>query len=172
MKHDRTVLGVDHRNGGSHAAAGWGKMSIATVRAQFAEVGLNLQDCYLEYEDKSGLQIISATGWHSDGQPFAARSTPFGGDPVERAKQFANDLVKLHTGEKPMAAPGNNLAEGIGEILNRLKERSDAAHSKLGASVDNMNEQVAGVEKMAADIDAAAAKIQGMLSPHTNGGPA
>ena len=145
-------------------------MSIDAVRHQFTDAGLNVSACYLEY-DKDGQQIISVTGWHADQTPFAIRTAPFSGDPVSRAQQLAFDLIQTHSGGT-VAAPGKNLADGVGDILSRLKDRSEAAHTRLGASVDNMNKQVDDVEKMAADIDAAAAKIQGMLSAHTNGGPA
>jgi hypothetical protein len=43
-------------------------------------------------------QVLSFTGWHADGAPFAMVTAPFDDDPVLRAGQLARDIIAAYAG--------------------------------------------------------------------------
>src|SRR4029077_6868024 len=87
--------------------AGGGAMSIASLRSAFlaaAQGRLGLDHAGLSYRESR--QVLSFTGWHADGAPFAMVPAPFDDDPVLRAGAVARDIIAAYAGG-PASAPIN-----------------------------------------------------------------
>src|SRR5215831_1742314 len=107
-------------------------MGIANVRSAFlAAAGgrLRLDHAVLSYQDSH--QVLSFTGWHADGAPFAMVTAPFDDDPVMRAVQVARDIVAAAVG-RPARAPINELRS---KLMSQKGSRS-ARHFGGVRSID------------------------------------
>ena len=96
----RTLIGRPHRT------------LPQALRHAFERQGLKIDRVGITpSSDPAGAYVLSASGFHEDGTPFAFASHAFTGDPVERAHAAAADLAKAHTGNpfetvsKPFAKP-------------------------------------------------------------------
>jgi len=80
-------------------------VSMLPVRIAFqdsAAGALRLDHAGLTYQGSR--QVLSFTGWHSDGTPFALVTGPFDGSPIERAKKAAQDIVASHVGSPSLSS--------------------------------------------------------------------
>lgn len=72
---------------------------IEEIKAVFIATGgadLKLRHATLAFENDA--QILGFAGEHADGKPFGVMSAPFTGDPIRRAQEIAQDLIRTHTG--------------------------------------------------------------------------
>jgi hypothetical protein len=148
-------------------------MSMAVVRAAFlaaAAGALRLEDASLGYSGPA--QVLKFTGWHDDGLPFAFVSAPFTGDPVERAKAIARDLVAAHTGNTmPAPAPITSLAQTLRGELTKATARAAQIGADAKTHVANLHAVLDSAEGVVNEVKAASADIQSALGLSTNGGP-
>ena len=96
-------------------------MGIASVRSAFlaaANGRLRIDHAGLSYQNSH--QVLSFTGWHADGAPFAMVTAPFDDDPVLRAAQVARDIIAAYVG-RPAAAPINELRSKIAMSQKRSR---------------------------------------------------
>lgn len=150
-------------------------MNTDALRAAFlagANGALDLKEAGLSYSGP--LQVLKFTGFHDDSLPFAFISAPFAGDPVERAKQIAADIVAAHIGQPVMPAPTpiTGLAATLRDSLKAATDRAAALSAKAQGSVKNLHGVLDTADVVVADLDKAAADIQAALGLSTNGGPA
>jgi hypothetical protein len=76
-------------------------MSIADVRAAFILAGggdLSLHDAAMRHVGE-GAHVLHFIGAHRDGARFDTVSPPFRGDPDQRARMIAAELVSTRAGE-------------------------------------------------------------------------
>jgi hypothetical protein len=148
-------------------------MSMPAVRSAFvaaAAGALRLKDASLAYAGAA--QVLKLTGWHDDGLPFAFVSAPFTGDPVERARAIARDLVAAHTGNTmPAPAPITSLAQTLRGELTNATARAAQIGAEAKAQVANLHAVLDSAEGAVNEVKAAAAEIQSALGLSTNGGP-
>lgn len=88
--------------------------------------------------------VLTATGWHPDGTPFAFASAPFLGDAVERAYTAALAIVAAHNGQSVNSAPQKGSFMGK---LDNLAGRMQRLKVNLEARADNLLERVEATEK-------------------------
>jgi len=148
-------------------------MSMPAVRAAFlaaAAGALRLKDANLGYSGPA--QVLKFTGWHDDGLPFAFVSAPFTGDPCERAREIARDLVAAHTGDT-MPAPASiiSLAQTLRGELTKATARAAQIGADAKAHVANLHAVLDSAEGVVNEVKAASADIQSALGLSTNGGP-
>src|SRR5215831_7054025 len=117
-------------------------MGIANVRSAFlaaADGRLRLDHAGLSYQNSH--QVLSFTGWHADGAPFAMVTAPFDDDPVLRAGQVARDIIAAYVGpparppidqlrSKVMSQKGSGLARLMGG-LRSLDADADVLANRL-----------------------------------------
>jgi hypothetical protein len=96
-------------------------MSMHAVRIAFTDAAageLRLDHAGLSYQGDR--QVLSFTGWHADGTPFAMVTAAFDGNPVTRAGEVARDIIAAHAGpiqtlrSKIMSQKGSGLARLMG----------------------------------------------------------
>lgn len=159
---------------------------MADIRAAFSRTGqgrLRLDQAGLGY--KGNQQYLTFTGWHVDGTPFVFASAPFNGDPDQRAREIAADLIRAHTGKplppvlptfhvKDSAMPAPQPIKDLASILRgSLKDATDRAQKlahDVQGSVANLHVQMDTAEKVKSEVDEAAAAIQQAIGTD-NGGP-
>lgn len=152
-------------------------MNFTAIRSAFNEAAqgqLRLSDQGRSRYDDAGRKILSFSGWHKDETPFAFVTAPFDGDPIERARQIARDLIAAHTGRStvPAPAPIKGLANTLRQSLTDATDRANRVALKAKDSVANLHTVIDGAESVIQEVDAAAADIQAALGVSTNGGPA
>ncbi len=152
-------------------------MSMHAVRAAFADAaggGLRLDHAGLAYQ--GGRQVLSFTGWHVDGTPFALVTAPFDGNPVIRAGEVARDIIATHTG--PMQTPrstimsqkGSGLARLMGGLKN-LDASADALATRLEAAMASLQGEMATTQQIVGNVESSVADLRAVNALYSNGGP-
>src|SRR6202007_2629956 len=103
-------------------------------RPRLSHAGLSYQNSH---------QVLSFTGWHADGVPFAMVTAPFDDDPVLRGAQVARDIIAAYVG-RPASAPINEL-------------RSKIAMSQKGSGLARL---MGGLRSLDTDADALAGRLE------------
>ena len=155
-------------------------MSMADVRAAFILAGggdLSLTDAAMRHVGE-GAHVLQFVGAHRDGARFDHISPPFRGDPDQRAREIAAELVAAATvinqqEDRPMPAPApiSSLASTLRDHLTLATARADQVARRAKDSVSNLHQVLDAAEGTVAQLDAAASDIQSALGLSTNGGP-
>jgi hypothetical protein len=176
-------------------------MSIVDVRAAFILAGagnLSLHDATMRHAG-DGAQILQFTGTHRNGTRFEHVSQPFRGDPDQRAREIAAELLFAHVAaaatepnpnpkpepnpkpmpmtdqqeDRPMPTPApiSSLASTLRDHLTLATARADQVARRAKESVSNLHQVLDSAEGTVAQLDAAASDIQAALGLSTNGGP-
>jgi len=98
-------------------------VSMLPVRIAFqdeAAGALRLDHAGLSYQDNR--QVLSFTGWHADGTPFALVTAAFAGSPVDRAKQAARDIVASHGTQSASLSLGRAGVAGSAAVASNRAE--------------------------------------------------
>jgi hypothetical protein len=160
-------------------------MSIVDVRAAFILAGgrdLSLHDAAMQHVG-DGAHVLQFTGAHRDGARFDYVSRPFYGDPDQRAREIAAELIAAHAmtaatiisqqEDRPMPAPAPiaGLAATLRDQLTQATARADQVARRAKDSVSNLHQVLDAAEGTVQQLDAAASDIQAALGLSTNGGP-
>jgi ABC-type transporter Mla subunit MlaD len=155
-------------------------MSMADVRAAFILAGggdLSLTDAAMRHVGE-GAHVLQFVGAHRDGARFDHISPPFRGDPDQRAREIAAELVAAATminqqedRSMPAPAPIAGLASTLRDHLREATARADQVARRAKESVSNLHQVLDAVEGTVQQLDTAAADIQAALGLSTNGGP-
>jgi hypothetical protein len=172
-------------------------MSMADVRAAFILAGggdLSLTDAAMRHVGE-GAHVLQFVGAHRDGARFDHISPPFRGDPDQRAREIAAELVRARAGHSPEAgssaralsaatminqqedrsmpapAPIAGLASTLRDHLREATARADQVARRAKESVSNLHQVLDAAEGTVQQLDTAAADIQAALGLSTNGGP-
>lgn len=167
-------------------------MGMDGVRAAFRDAAqglLRIEHAGLSYRD--GGQVLSLTGWHADGTPFAFLTAPFSGDVQQRARRAAHDIIAAHQGaaaaapappEKPnistptlrrdstMSQKGSGLARLMGGLKN-LDAGADALAARLETALAAMTTEMATTAQIVGNVEQSAADLQAVNRLYSNGGP-
>jgi hypothetical protein len=166
-------------------------MSIADVRAAFILAGagqLSLHDAAMRHVG-DGAHVLQFTGAHRDGARFDHVSPPFSGDPDQRARESAAELIATRAKRDshmtaattitqqedksmPAPAPIAGLAGTLRDQLTQATARADQVARRAKDSVTNLHQVLDAAEGTVQQLDAAASDIQAALGLSTNGGPA
>jgi hypothetical protein len=110
-------------------------------------------------------------------------SAPFRGDPDQRAREIAAELIATHAAtaatittqqeDKPMPAPAPiaGLASTLRDQLTQATARADQVARRAKDSVSHLHQVLDAAEGSVQQLDAAACDIQAALGLSTNGGP-
>ncbi len=129
-------------------------MGTDQLRGVLESAGLRIANVELSYPD--GAQVLRVAGWRKDGSIFNQTTTPFSGDPVERAKVLAamqsgnaSPIVDpltldLARGTERIAAAipiakaiiSGRKAMGLAEKMGMLAERMQSVPKALEARAD------------------------------------
>lgn len=156
------------------------------LKFAFVNLGLTVSTVAITKAEASEGYILTASGFHADGTPYAFASAPFTGDPVARAEQAAADLVKAHTGESPVtdtastvglaavaAATATPAAPGdLKSAISRFRAHKAAFTAEIVATEQKFEE---ALDKGKAALKAHADEAQAFLdeiNQLSNGGPA
>jgi hypothetical protein len=135
-------------------------MGTADLRSAMEAAGLRIADVTMRHD--AGRQIISASGWHPDGKPFAQTSEPFTGDPIVQAAKMARDIIARRKLTADIANGADRIAsatviatalvEGkarmaLAEKSKRLADRAHAVPKVLEARIDAALVRLDAVEK-------------------------
>jgi hypothetical protein len=166
-------------------------MSIADVRAAFILAGggdLSLHDAAMRHVGE-GAHTLQFVGARRDGTRFDHVSPPFRGDPDQRAREIAAELIASHHSisvradepapmtnqqeDRPMPAPAPiaGLASTLRDHLREATARADQVARRAKESVSNLHQVLDAAEGTVQQLDTAAADIQAALGLSTNGGP-
>jgi hypothetical protein len=160
-------------------------MSMADVRAAFILAGggdLSLTDAAMRHVGE-GAHVLQFVGAHRDGARFDYASPPFRGDPDQRAREIAAELISAHAvaaasminqqEDRPMPAPAPiaGLASTLRDHLREATARADQVARRAKESVSNLHQVLDAAEGTVQQLDTAAADIQAALGLSTNGGP-
>jgi hypothetical protein len=159
-------------------------MGMEDVRAAFLAAGagrLRLDRASLRYT-ADGQQVISVSGWHDDGMPFASASAPFAGDPGRRAQEIAADLIRTHTGRPAeptqttakKSVPMSHKVSGLARLMAGLKtinDDADALADELEQALGRVKEQLPVTRQIVATARKAADDLQAVNSQYSNGDP-
>ena len=158
-------------------------MGIASVRSAFlaaADGRLRLDHAGLSYQNSH--QVLSFTGWHADGAPFAMVTAPFDDDPILRAGQVARDIIAAYVGA-PALAPihhlrskvamsqkGSGLARLMGG-LRSLDSDADALAGRLEAALANLSAEMATTTEIVGNVEASVSDLRTVNALYSNGAP-
>jgi hypothetical protein len=159
-------------------------MSMADVRAAFILAGggdLSLHEAVMRHVGE-GAHVLHFTGAHRDGARFDIVSPPFRGDPDQRARTIAAELVATRAASTaiitqqedipmPAPAPIAGLASTLRDQLTQATARADQVARRAKDSVSNLHQVLDAAEGTVQQLDAAASDIQAALGLSTNGGP-
>lgn len=169
---------------------GMDNLRVAFLHA--AEGRLQLDHAGLGYKDSA--QVLSFTGWHADGTPFAMMTAPFGGDPQVRARQAARDIIAAHIGPAPtqpvapslvplepasaasikretvMSQKGSGLARLMGG-LKSLDANAEALATRLESALAGMAQEMATTSQIVGNVETSVADLQAVNRLYSNGGP-
>jgi hypothetical protein len=174
-------------------------MSMADVRAAFILAGggeLSLHDAAMRHVGE-GAHVLQFVGAHRDGTRFDHVSPPFRGDPDQRAREIAAELVRARAlielprwplaslasaaaatminpqedRSMPAPAPIAGLASTLRDHLREATARADQVARRARESVSNLHQVLDAAEGTVQQLDTAAADIQAALGLSTNGGP-
>jgi hypothetical protein len=158
-------------------------MGIASVRSAFlaaADGRLRLDHAGLAYRDSH--QVLSFTGWHADGAPFAMVTAPFDDDPVLRAAQVARDIIAAYVGRRA-AAPINELrskiamsqkGSGLARLMGSLRSLdadADALASRLEAAMANLSAEMATTTHIVGNVESSVSDLRAVNALYSNGAP-
>jgi hypothetical protein len=163
-------------------------MSIEAIRSAFqAAAGneLRLERVNLTYS--TGHQVLTFTGWHSTGLPFAVTTAPFDGHPVERAGKAATAIIAAHGvptleaellltalagrhKEKPMSQKGSGLARLMGG-LRALDSGADALAGRLETAMANLTAEMATTTQIVGNVEASVNDLKAVNALYSNGMP-
>ncbi len=153
-------------------------MSIAAVRSAFqaAAAGqLRLEHAGLTYHGNH--QVLTFTGWHADGMPFAMATAPFDGHPVERAAQAALAIIAAHghpadtKGKTSMSQKGSGLARLMGG-LRSLDTDADALATRLETAMANLSAEMATTTQIVGNVENSVTDLRSVNALYSNGAPA
>ena len=157
-------------------------MSMADVRAAFILAGggdLSLTDAAMRHVGE-GAHTLQFVGAHRDRTRFDHVSPSFRGDPDQRAREIAAELVRARASpminqqeDRPMPAPAPiaGLASTLRDHLREATARADQVARRAKESVSNLHQVLDVAEGTVQQLDTAAADIQAALGLSTNGGP-
>src|SRR5262249_32527835 len=160
-----------------------GAMGIAIVRSAFlaaAQGRLRLDHAGLSYQNSH--QVLSFTGWHADGAPFAMVTAPFDDDPIQRAGQVARDIVAAYVG-RPASAPINELrskvamsqkGSGLARLMGGLRALdtdADALASRLEAAMANLTAEMATTTQIVGNVEGSVNDLRAVNALYSNGAP-
>ena len=158
-------------------------MGIANVRSAFlaaADKRLRLDHAGLSYHNSH--QVLSFTGWHADGAPFAMVTAPFDDDPVLRAAQVARDIIAAYVGRPapaPINQPRSNIAmsqkgSGLARLMGGLRSLdadADALASRLEAAMANLSAEMATTTQIVGNVESSASDLRAVNALYSNGTP-
>jgi hypothetical protein len=152
-------------------------MSMHAVRIAFMDAAaseLRLDHAGLSYQ--GGRQVLSFTGWHAHGAPFAMVTAPFEGNPVTRAGEAARDIIAAHAGpvqtprSKVMSQKGSGLARLMGG-LKSLDAGADALATRLEAAMTSLQSEMATTTQIVGNVEASVTDLRAVNALYSNGGP-
>jgi len=152
-------------------------MGIASVRSAFlaaADGRLRLDHAGLSYHNSH--QVLSFTGWHADGAPFAMVTAPFDGHPVERAAQAALAIIAAHgqpaatRGNTTMSQKGSGLARLMGG-LKSLDANADALATRLEAAMASLQGEMATTTQIVGNVESSVNDLRSVNALYSNGAP-
>ena len=157
-------------------------MGITNVRSAFlaaASGRLRLDHAGLSYQNSH--QVLSFTGWHADGAPFAMVTAPFDDDPVRRAARVARDIIAAYVGRRAappinelrrtvMSQKGSGLARLMGS-LRSLDADADALASRLEAAMANLSAEMATTTQIVGNVESSATDLRAVNALYSNGAP-
>jgi hypothetical protein len=158
-------------------------MGIASVRSAFlaaADGRLRLDHAGLSYQDSH--QILSFTGWHADGAPFAMVTAPFDDDPVLRAGQVARDIIAAYVGRPappPIDQPRSKIAmsqkgSGLARLMGGLRSLdadADALATRLETAMTNLTAEMATTTQIVGNVESSVADLRAVNALYSNGAP-
>jgi len=167
-------------------------MGMESVRIAFGAAAggaLRLAHAGLTYQ--GGRQVLSLTGWHADGTPFALVTAPFAGDVQVRARQAARDILAAH-GAPPTAAPptppltrtpidslrstitmsqkGSGLARLMGGLKN-LDASADALATRLESAMAGLQGEMVTTAQIVGNVESSVNDLRTVNALYSNGGP-
>jgi hypothetical protein len=158
-------------------------MGIANVRSAFlaaANGRLRLDHAGLSYQNSH--QVLSFTGWHADGAPFAMVTAPFDDDPVLRAAHVARDIIAAYVG-RPAAAPINQLrstvamsqkGSGLARLMGGLRSLdadADALAGRLETAMTNLSAEMATTTQIVGNVESSVNDLRTVNALYSNGAP-
>jgi hypothetical protein len=142
-------------------------MSMADVRAAFILAGggeLSLHDAAMRHVGE-GAHVLQFVGAHRDGTRFDHVSPPFRGDPDQRAREIAAELVRARadepaSGEYPARAllewprwPLASRASSVATVINQQEDRPMPAPAPIAGLAstlrDHLREATARADQVA-----------------------
>jgi hypothetical protein len=166
-------------------------MGMESVRIAFGAAAggaLRLAHAGLAYQ--GGQQVLSLTGWHADGTPFALVTAPFSGDVQQRARQAARDIIAAH-GATPTPTPtlpltrtpidsmrstitmsqkGSGLARLMGGLKN-LDASADALATRLESAMASLQGEMATTAQIVGNVESSVNDLRTVNALYSNGGP-
>ena len=158
-------------------------MGIANVRSAFlaaANGRLRIDHAGLSYQNSH--QVLSFTGWHADGAPFAMVTAPFDDDPVLRAAQVARDIIAAYVG-RPAPAPINQLrskvamsqkGSGLARLMGGLRSLdadADALAARLEAAMTSLSAEMTTTTQIVGHVEASVSDLRAVNALYSNGAP-
>ena len=166
-------------------------MGMESVRIAFGAAAggaLRLAHAGLAYQ--GGQQVLSLTGWHADGTPFALVTAPFAGDVQARARQAARDIIAAHGTSPPPTQPltppptpidsrrstvdmsqkGSGLARLMGGLKN-LDASADALATRLETAMASLQGEMATTAQIVGNVESSVDDLRGVNALYSNGGP-
>jgi hypothetical protein len=160
-------------------------MGMESVRIAFgaaAAGALRLAHAGLTYQGNQ--QVLSLTGWHADGTPFALVTAPFAGDVLARARQAARDIIAAHGVTAPLAPTpidslrstmtmsqkGSGLARLMGGLKN-LDASADALATRLESAMASLQGEMATTTQIVGNVESSVNDLRAVNALYSNGGP-
>ena len=166
-------------------------MGMESVRIAFgAAAGRALRLAHAGLAYQGSQQVLSLTGWHADGTPFALVTAPFAGDVQVRARQAARDIIAAHgvTPTPPPTLPpprtpidslrstinmsqkGSGLARLMGGLKN-LDASADALATRLESAMANLQGEMATTTQIVGNVESSVNDLRAVNALYSNGGP-
>jgi hypothetical protein len=161
-------------------------MSMESVRVAFVQAAagrLRLDHAGLAYQGRS--QVLSFTGWHADGTPFALVTAPFADSPTLRARRAAQDIIQAH-GAPPAApaqAPSGSLrrridmsrkGSGLARLMGGLKSldaSADALATRLETAMGTLQSEMTTTAQIVTNVETSVNDLRSINAQYSNGGP-
>lgn len=145
----------------------------AFAEAASGEIELNnAQVKYVPFANGPAGMRLAFTGWHADGTPFAFVSAAFAGDPHQRARQIAEDLITAHTGRRPPQM--SRRASGLARLMTTIKTidtEADALATDLETASTRVRTEMAVTRQIVGTVNQAADELQAINAEYSNGSP-
>ncbi len=149
----------------------------------------------LGYQDGTH-QVVKLDGRFDSGEPFSVTSEPFIGDPSDRARDMAAELRSdaklkktiglsfigqidreltkevhiINTGYS-MSTQVKSLAETIRTSMAALNKRAQDTAASLNSTMGDLNSTMEKAEGLDRELKAAAAELNSVIAPESNGAP-